>query len=194
MQPTIILVAGYSASGKTRVGRELARRLGNCCYLDKDTLFEPLVDRLVVALDQPSGDRDSDIYRSQVRPLEYLCLMEAGFEAASLGVSVLLSAPFLHQLADHDWMWWLEREAESRGLKPRVVWVSCPRATLRERMINRGSPRDRTKLADWPTYSASVDEDFPRRIRSEFLVFDNRDPAEFEAEIQRTLASIRPIR
>lgn len=177
MQPTIILVAGYSASGKTRVGRELARRLGKCCYLDKDTLFEPLVDRLVVALGQPSGDRDSDIYRSQVRLLEYQCLMSAGFEAASFGVPVLLSAPFLHQLADHDWMRWLEREVESRGMKLHVVWVSCLREILRERMIDRGSPRDRAKLADSPTYSASVDEDFPRRIRSECLVFDNRDPA-----------------
>ncbi len=190
MQPTIIMVAGYSASGKSRVGRELARRLGYCCYLDKDTLFEPLVDRLVVALGQPTGDRDSDTYCGQVRPLEYQCLMDAGFEAASFGVPVLLSAPFLHQLADNDWMQWLANEAESRGLKLHIIWVSCPLAVLRERMIDRGSPRDRAKLDDWPTYSAAVDENFSRQILGECLVFDSRDPAQFEAELQRILTGI----
>lgn len=192
MQPTIILVAGYSASGKTRVGRELALRLGHCCYLDKDTLLEPMVDRLVVALGQPPGDRDSELYRSQVRPLEYQCLMDAGFEAASFVVTVLLSAPFLHQLVDDEWMRWLEREAASRGLKVHVVWVNCPCEILRQRMIDRGSPRDRAKLADWPTYSDSVDGDFPRRIGGECLVFDNRDTLQFEAEMQRVLARICP--
>jgi predicted kinase len=189
--PTIILVAGYSASGKTRVGRELACRLGNCCYLDKDTLFEPLVDRLIVALGQSPGDRDSDVYRGQVRSLEYQCLMEAGFEAASFGVPVLLSAPFLHQLADDAWMRWLKLEAESRGFQLRVVWVNCPREVLQQRMIDRGSPRDHAKLAGWPTYSASVDENFPRRIGSECLVFDNCDMSQFESQMQRILAYIQ---
>jgi hypothetical protein len=118
--------------------------------------------------------------------------MDAGFEVASSGVPVLLSAPFLHQLADDDWTRWLGREAESRGLKLQIVWVSCPREILRKRMIDRGSPRDHAKLADWSTYSAAVDEDFPRRVQIECLVFDNRDPANFEAEMQRTVELILP--
>lgn len=185
MQPSIILVAGYAASGKTRVGQELARRLCPCEYLDKDTLSGPLVDRLVLALGCLPGDRDSQIYQCEVRPLEYACLMAAGLESAELGTSAILCAPFLHQLVDQQWMDWLKDETRLRGLISQIVWVHCRREALLTRMIARDSPRDQEKVKNWRLYSASVDEDFHLRIPAEHLLFDNSDAISFDKESDR---------
>jgi predicted kinase len=190
MRPTIILVSGYAASGKTRVGKELARRLGRGCYLDKDTVTSPFTDRLLIALGQPAGDRDSEVYRREVRPLEYECLLATGMEAADSGATAILSAPFLTQLVDADWMGALRRETQSRGLELRILWVQCGRAGLYQRMIERGSPRDQAKLDDWPAYSASIDEQFPRRILGDHFRFDNSDDARFDAEMDRLVEDL----
>jgi predicted kinase len=190
MPSTFVLVAGYAASGKTRVGKHLARGLPCCCYLDKDTLSELFADRLLLALGQPAGDRDSQIYQCEVRPLEYQSLLAAGLEAAEISPAVVLSAPFIHQLTDGEWMAALHRDVSARQLRLRVVWVSCDRASLHRRMIERGSPRDRTKLADWPAYSASLDEQFHERILGEYFVFHNSDNSLHDAEMERLLRYI----
>jgi hypothetical protein len=84
----------------------------------------------------------------------------------------------------------LVNEVTDRKVKLCIVWVSCPRDVLRQRMIDRGSPRDHAKLADWPAYSATVDEDFPQRIRGEHLVFDNRNPERFEQQLQQIIEGL----
>jgi predicted kinase len=185
MRSSIVLVSGYAASGKTRVGKQLARRLARCCYLDKDTMTGPLADHLLMALGQPVGDRDSEIYQREVRPVEYKCLLAAGLEAAETGATAILSAPFLGQLADADWMAKLDCAVRSRELRLRIVWVHCDRANLYRRMVQRSSPRDRAKLEAWLSYSASIDEQFPRGILGEYFMFDNSDEARFDAEIDR---------
>jgi predicted kinase len=183
----MILVAGYAACGKSFVSRRLAEELGNCCYLDKDTLAAPLADRLLEALGQGKGDRDSETYRRLVRPLEYECLMAAALEASAYADYVILSSPFLSQLADEDWMGGLQCQADKRQLALRFVWVHCDYAQLRERMIERGSPRDVAKLATWKTYSQMVDMEFPRRLRLMCHVFDNAGCADFEVEMCRLI-------
>jgi predicted kinase len=190
MNRRIILVSGYAASGKTRVGRELARRIGPGCFLDKDTLTSPLVERLLRALGQPAEDRDSELYRREVRPLEYECLLAAGLEAAESGAVAILSAPFLAQLVDADWMAGMNHEASVRGLRTQVVWVHCNRAILFQRMKCRGSPRDRSKLDNWPAYSASIDEHLPRRLACGYLCFDNSGRSSFEVEMGRLIAKL----
>jgi hypothetical protein len=190
MPSTFVLVAGHAASGKTRVGKHLARGLPCCCYLDKDTLSELFADRLLLALGQPAGDRDSQIYQCEVRPLEYQSLLAAGLEVAEISPAVVLSAPFIHQLTDGDWMEALQRELSARQLRLRVVWVSCDKSSLHRRMIERGSPRDRAKLVDWPDYNASLDEQFHERILGECFVFRNSDNSPHAAEMERLLRYI----
>lgn len=190
MHYKLILVAGYAACGKTRVGQELAQRLPHGCYLDKDTLTGPFADRLLQEFGQPPGDRDSAIYRENVRPLEYECLLAAGLEAAHCGATAILCAPFLAQLVDADWMQALKSTAAASSLLHRIVWVHCDRATLRERMIERASPRDRAKIDDWPNYRGSIDEHFPRRILGGCFVFENTSEDSFKREILRLLSDV----
>jgi len=187
MARVMVLVAGYAACGKSFVSRRLAEELGNCCYLDKDTLAAPLADRLLEALGQGLGDRDSETYRREVRPLEYECLMAAALEASAYADYVIISSPFLSQLADQDWMRRLQCQADERKIALRLIWVHCDEARLRERMIERGSERDAAKLSAWETYSQTLDMAFPRRLGLMCHVFDNTGRAEFQLEMCRLI-------
>jgi predicted kinase len=182
----VILVAGYAGSGKTRVGKDLARRL-RACYLDKDTMSSPLVERLLAELGQPAGDRDGDVYRAVVRPLEYEGLVAAGLEAAELGAEVVLSAPFLVQLTDAAWSRRLADQANERGVQVRVVWVAADLETLRRRMRERGSPRDDMKLADWTNYAAAIDERLEKRFALPVRRFENSDGADYEQQLKKVV-------
>jgi predicted kinase len=173
MHSTLILIAGYAAAGKNHVGKRLARDLSGTCYVDKDTLAAPIIDRLLVALGQREGDRDSPTYQNQVRPLEYQALLDVCFEAAPLGANVIASAPFLAQLVDRDWMTKLKDNVATRGLRLRIVWVHCDLDSLRDRMVRRGSPRDVAKLNDWENYRTTIDLEFPDSVDAEVFVFDN---------------------
>jgi predicted kinase len=186
MPRRLILVAGYAGSGKTRVGMDLARKLPGC-YLDKDTLATPLVERLLESLRLPPGDRDSDLYRDAVRPLEYAGLVAAGIEAAHLGVDVILSAPFLAQLVDAEWTSHLAIQAQARDLGLRIIWVACDRSTLRARMAERGSPRDRAKIQRWSDYAASINERLDEQFTLPALHFDNSGFAHYDSQFARLL-------
>jgi predicted kinase len=189
MARKLILVAGYAGSGKTRIGRDLARRLP-ACYLDKDTIATPFVERLLESLHQPAGDRDSPVYQQEIRPLEYEALMAAGLEAASLGCDVVLSAPFLAQLTDAAWTARASHQADDCAVQITVVWVACNLLTLRQRMKERNSPRDSAKLAIWRTYASAVDE----RLDEKFCVtarrFNNSAGSDYESELIATLTAL----
>ncbi len=187
MAKTLILISGYAGSGKTHIGKDVARRLPSC-YLDKDTLSSPFVERLLTALKQPTGDRDSLVYRQQVRPLEYEALTATGFEAAALGSDVLLSAPFLAQLVDAAWTSQLADQATQSGVRVRTIWVACNLATLRQRMVERNSPRDLAKLAAWNAYAAEVDEQLDLRFEVEAFRFNNSDGNDYDEEMARLLS------
>lgn len=190
MPGRLLIVAGYAASGKTRVGQDLARRLP-ACYLDKDTLAGPFVERLLEALGQPASDRDSAVYRNSVRSLEYEALVATGLEAASLGADVLLSAPFLAQLADATWTAELAAKAEAIRVALAVVWIACDRETLRARMTHRGSPRDVAKLAEWDDYSAQVDEQLETTFTVPSWRFNNGAGGDYDAEFAKLVDWLR---
>ena len=190
MPQTLILVAGYAGSGKTRVGYDLARQLP-ACYLDKDTLGAPFVERLLAALDQPPGDRDGVLYREEIRPLEYQSLTATGLEAAALGADVVLSAPFLVQLIDRAWVSQLKTQAGDCNVQLKVVWVASDPGTLRRRMSERGSVRDRAKLANWDVYAASVTEGLNHQFAIESWRFENTQEGDYATEMSNLLAHLR---
>jgi predicted kinase len=183
----IVLVGGYAGSGKTELGRVLARRTG-WPILDKDTMTRPLVERTLEALGQPTNDRDSDVYISQVRPLEYEALMAAAYENAECGVAVIVTAPFIAEFSDPAW---LERERarfEDRGVTAEVVWVACDTEMMHTYIRRRGAARDAAKLADWPAYLAKVEPE--RRPAGKHFVIDNSADAErLPDQAERLLAA-----
>lgn len=157
----VILVAGHAGSGKTEVCKLLATRL-HWPMLDKDTLTRPLVEALSERFSADPHDRQSEAYLTHVRPLEYAVIQDVMWEQLELGApGVLVSAPFVRELCDKEWVENLRFDCEVRGFELKVVWVRCDRDTLRNRIVARGADRDRWKLLNWTEWTTTLAEPDP---------------------------------
>lgn len=168
---TLVLVGGYAGSGKT----EFARFLGDIsgwALLDKDSLTRRMTERLLVSLGGDPHDRHSEIYLSEVRPLEYKCLMDTANDNLDCGISTILSAPFIAELKDEGWLARLTNRCKAKGVDVAVIWVRCDVDSMREYIEFRDAPRDAWKLANWDEYASTLDADHsPPGVH---LTVDNR--------------------
>jgi predicted kinase len=187
---TLTLVAGYAGSGKSEAGKLLAAATG-WAMLDKDTISRPMTERLLQVLDSDPDDRHSPIYLEHVRPLEYQCLLKAGWENLECGISVVLVAPFLSEAADNQWTSRVARRCRRLGARFEALWVDSDVESMRERLISRNASRDTWKLAHWATYVNGIDLNL-RPVTAHHLI-DNRVTAsrplaeQVEAVAQRLL-------
>jgi len=162
-EPRVILIGGYAGSGKTELGRILARQTG-WAILDKDTTTRPVVEAALERLGQSPHDRESETYLTVVRPAEYEALIAALTENLECGVSVIVTAPFIKELQDEAWCNRLAATVEEHNGKLQVVWVYCDPDTMQTYIRRRGAARDEYKLANWAAYLSGVDLNFKPKI------------------------------
>ncbi|OQQ13091.1 ATPase [Streptomyces sp. M41(2017)] len=170
-RPVLILVGGFAGSGKTELARFFVQLTG-WPLLDKDPLTRPLVERLLVALGGDPNDRHTELYRKEVRSVEYDCLMQSAMANIKCGISTVLSAPFIAEMTDAAWMQRLSNRAASMGVDVFPVWVRCDEESMREYITFRSAARDAWKLQRWDEYMATIDLDL--RPAVPHLVVDNR--------------------
>jgi predicted kinase len=168
--PRVLLVGGYAGSGKTELGRILARMTG-WPMLDKDTLTRPVVEAALQMIGQSPNDRESETYLEVIRPREYEALSAAMVENVECGNSAIVTAPFLREFSDLAWIG--RTQAALRDLKATatIVWVYCDPASMHTYIRRRGAARDGAKLADWPSYVNLIDTEF--RPPAPHYVMDN---------------------
>lgn len=187
-QPKVILVGGYAGSGKTELGRILARETG-WSILDKDTLTRPVVEVALETLGQSPHDRESSTYFDVIRPREYESLIATAHENVQCGNSVILTAPFIRELNDPAWIERTQAGFAAMNAHMTVIWVYCDAATMQTYIRHRGAARDSTKLADWSTYLAQVDTDF--RPKTEHKVVNNSaSSAPLQSQAKDLLATL----
>jgi DNA-binding transcriptional regulator YhcF (GntR family) len=157
--PHVVLIGGYAGSGKTELGRILARETG-WPMLDKDTLTRPVVEAALEVLGCSPHDRDSETYLNVIRPREYESLMSAMTENVQCGTSAIVTAPFIREL--HDTAWINRTVAACQDMKAAlsVAWVYCDAATMHTYVRHRGAARDAVKLENWDAYLDTVDLNF----------------------------------
>lgn len=152
--PVAYITLGGAGSGKSTLSQRLSAETG-AVYLDKDTIAGPLVRVALDALGQDPSDRESNgVYVSAIMPAEYETLFAAAGTNLALGHSVVLDAPFVAYLDDPGF---LSRSIARAGWPPSRIQVIRVRASpevVRRRLVERGSERDRVKLADWDGYWA----------------------------------------
>lgn len=170
-RPVVILVGGYAGSGKTEFARFLTQLTG-WPLLDKDPLTRPLVEALLVALGSDPHDRHTELYRTQVRPVEYASLMAAVRANVTCQISSVVAAPFISELANAGWMQRLVHQCSAVGVDVVPIWVRCDAESMREYITHRGAARDSWKLARWDEYLTTIDEE--TRPITPHLVVDNR--------------------
>ncbi|MGC4771988.1 GntR family transcriptional regulator [Micromonospora sp. DT44] len=159
----VILIGGYAGSGKTELGRIIAREAG-WAILDKDTTTRPVVEAALERLGQSPHDRESETYLTVIRPAEYEALLAAMTENLQCGSSVIVTAPFIAELQDKAWCDRLAATVAAHNGKLQVVWVRCDAETMQMYIRRRGAARDDYKLGNWAEYVSRLDLAFEPKI------------------------------
>ncbi len=182
----VLIVAGPAASGKTTFATQLASRLSYCLF-DLDQVTGPLVKQCLALLGQPDHALDEDLGQA-LRPARYESLLSAATANVSLGRDVVIAAPFSRETRSPD-SWrdmvarWSRPLAIDRvlGVRTELVFVECPVPLLRERLAQRGEPRDLLKIRTGVDLSTA-----PPRVN--FHPVDGT--ADAEHEVERLLAAL----
>jgi predicted kinase len=145
----VVLITGAPATGKSTLGRLLARRL-HAALIDQDVATGPLVD----VIQQLVGitDLDDERLARLTREARYETITALAIGNLSVGIPVVLVAPYTRERADQ-WRWAeLAARLVRAGGAPLLVWLSLDPARILERLRARGAHRDRAKV----TTAASV--------------------------------------
>jgi tRNA uridine 5-carbamoylmethylation protein Kti12 len=191
MKKKLIIVSAPPASGKTYVSMKLAENLRHVVYLDKDALV-PLSNVAFKVANEPN-DREGPFFEKYLRDVEYQVILNIAFEALRYDDIVLINAPFTKEVHDPNYIAALRKELkEEFNAHLAVIWVLCSIETVHRRMIERNSPRDTFKLADWDRFVQSQNFNVPENIRVpddpySLILFDNNDDKTFRKSLKATI-------
>lgn len=151
------IVCGNAGTGKTTYALALARERG-AAVLDIDTVSETLVRAGLSALGHDPNDRDSPRFKSIFRDAIHETLFRVASENLD-HVACIVVAPFTRERRDAEFLDFLRKRLQT---EVEFIYVWCDENLRRQRIVNRGNPRDALKLKNWESYSeAGKDPDRP---------------------------------
>lgn len=183
MKKYLMLVGSPPACGKTYVSTELAKKLNNPTYLDKDTII-PLSKMVFKAANEPYN-RDSKFFKEYVRDAEYIAIFDIAFEALTFNDYVLINAPFSKEFRNEEYIANLKDKLKAYDAELVQIWVQCDIDVCHQRMIERDSERDVWKLANWDEYVKG--QDFSTPTQKGIHLVNNSSVESCEADIQKLL-------
>lgn len=155
----VLFILGHSGTGKSwltdRFITQQHKAGRSWCVLDKDVVSEVWTGPLLAAHGQDPNDRDSPFFKKVARDLGYLSTLRIARDQLEHGTSVALPGPWSRELASGALF-----SPEALGLPEKTVlrhvWLNLPLEIRKQRIIDRGDPRDQWKLAHWEEYAAAL--------------------------------------
>jgi predicted kinase len=147
----LVIVGGWPGAGKTWITNKYCQLAGGV-HLDKDVCTSSLSELSLELLGSNRSDRESLLYLSKVREVEYQALWSIVKSVVEQGnQTVLVSAPFydVFQLSHDEIRSMLNIEIEVIKL-----WVHSDENSRKNRIKNRMSHRDHWKINNWSEYEA----------------------------------------
>ena len=142
-KPTLILGCGIGSSGKSTVLTEVARRVANTFWIDKDTLNESFLHNRHGSV--IPGGIYSDYYHVHVKNQSYSHMLREALINVRLGKHPIVEGNYNRQIQNG----YLDREVfplfEREECVVKIVYCYAPEEIIRQRMIERGSERDLPK-------------------------------------------------
>lgn len=185
-RPVVALfILGHAGTGKSWLTHRFVSRQHQAgrswCVLDKDVVSEVWTGPLLAAHGQDPNDRDSPFFKDVARDLGYQSTLRVGRDQIEHGTSVVFPGPWSRELASGALF-----SATALGLPAhtalRHVWLDLPLDIRKQRIIDRGDPRDQWKLAHWEEYAAALKR--PQAvIDGRIEVLDAALPAEQQLEV-----------
>ena len=187
----LILVTSPPASGKTYISKQLAKALKHVVYLDKDTLI--VLSHQIFKVANQEVNRSSDFFEEHIRNYEYDAILALAMEALEYDDIVLINAPFTREIRQANYINGLKTQLAEKQARLTVVWVETDVEVVKQRMIERNSPRDTWKLAHWDEYIQGVNFDIPTNLDDpnvidDLLIFKNSNDAQYQQSMHDIVA------
>jgi len=157
--PVALFILGHAGTGKSWLTHRFVARQHEdgipWCVLDKDVVSEVWTGPLLAAHGQDPNDRDSPFFKEVARDLGYQSTLRVGRDQIEHGTNVVFPGPWSRELASGALF-----SPEALGLpshtRLRHVWLDLPLDVRKQRIIERGDPRDQWKLAHWDEYTGAL--------------------------------------
>lgn len=181
---TALFILGHAGTGKSWLTHRFVSRQHaagrSWCVLDKDVVSEVWTGPLLAAHGQDPNDRDSPFFKDVARDLGYQSTLRVGRDQIEHDTNVVFPGPWSRELASGALF-----SPEALGLPAHTrlghVWLDLPLDIRKQRIIDRGDPRDKWKLAHWEEYTAALRR--PQAvIDGRVKVLDAALPAECQLE------------
>lgn len=194
MQPkrTLLFVAGYAGSGKSMIGKIIASKL-QAPFLDKDTVSIPLLGEALKLLNGNPDDRQSDLYRTHFKDLEYKCAIDVAWENLKLLPNAVVVGPFSTNFKTPEWIEEVDRQAKKIGARWHVIWVYTSPDQALKMLKSRRKPRDTWLIDNWEKFLERCPYTLPPPIsvpNYSIIKNDGRNLHDVEHDIDDLLAEL----
>lgn len=165
--PTLILLAGVSASGKTTLSRELARNVYDVARIDKDTIAEAFLathddsDTGIHAyrFSGPSLPREHEHYQNHVRFQSYHAMLTLARDLLEDGKQPLLDGNYTKEIRHGYIDEIVSSFFEGIPHRRKLIFCHADEETIRRRLMERGSPRDTAKVGSEEAWRMFLEEE-----------------------------------
>lgn len=152
MKKQMIIISGQPGTGKTSIGQYFAEYL-DIAFFDKDIICDDFTFFLMNTLFGKSNDKDSDLYKNNVRDIEYKTLMNIMTAQINLNLSFVAVAPFTSEVLDNNnYFNEIKENAALREYDVYFIHLTVDEEELKERITKRNKPEDVLKLENWELY------------------------------------------